>query len=129
MQKKVALVGRILLGLVFFIFGLNFFFNFIPMPPPSAASQKLMEGMMAVGYIFPVVKVLEVLCGFLLLTGFFVPLALLILAPIVVNIAIIHFFFDLSGAPMAALLIVLMGLNAWAHRSVFSHVLKAKTTV
>lgn len=126
MQKKVGVVARLILGLIFFVFGLNFFLNFIPMPPPSEASQKLMGALFGIGYLFPLVKTLEVVCGLLLISGFFVPLALLILAPIVVNIACIHFLIDTSGAPMAALLLVLGLVTAWSYRSTFAPLLKAK---
>lgn len=126
-MKKVFLGSRILLGLVFFVFGLNFFLHFIPTPPPKETMKNLFEGMMAMGYLLPVVKTMEVFCGFLLLLNLFVPLALLILAPIVVNIVIIHFYYDLSGAPMAGIIIVLMVLNALAHKNTFAPLLKAKS--
>ncbi|MFN3698194.1 MAG: DoxX family membrane protein [Pseudobdellovibrio sp.] len=126
MGKKITLGARIILGLIFFVFGLNFFLNFIPTPPPPESMKNMMEGMMKLSYLLPVVKTLEVACGALLLLGLFIPLTLLILAPIVVNIAIIHFVYEPSGAPMAAGIIVLMLILAWSHRKVFSPLLKIK---
>lgn len=127
MKQKLTLAARLILGLLFFVFGLNFFLNFIPTPPPSEAMKTMMGGFMAIGYLLPIVKVLEVICGALLLAGIFVPLALLILAPIVVNIAIIHFVYELSGAPMAAIIIALMLTVAWSQKHVFGPILKIKS--
>jgi uncharacterized membrane protein YphA (DoxX/SURF4 family) len=125
-MKHAFTAARIILGLMFFVFGLNFFLQFIPMPPPKEEMKAMMEAFFTIGYLMPVVKTIEVLSGLLLISGFFVPLALLFLAPIVVNIAIIHFVYDLSGAPMAAIIILLMLTNAWAQKDKFASILKIK---
>lgn len=90
MNKHVVTGARILLGLIFFVFGLNGFLNFIPTPPMPENVMKFMGGMMAAPYFFPVLKGCEVICGLLLLTNKKVPLALLILAPICVQIFLFH---------------------------------------
>ena len=125
-MKNIFLGTRILLGLIFFVFGLNFFLNFIPTPPPDETMKKMMEGIMAMGYLLPVVKTLEVISGLFLLIGIFVPLILLILAPIVVNIAIIHFVYAPAGAVMAIALIALMLVQAYAYKERFLPLLKIK---
>jgi len=126
-MQKVFLGARIILGLIFVVFGLNFFLHFIPMPPPGPQeAQEYLGALFKTGFIFPIIKVLEVVFGLALLFGIFVPLALVILAPIVVNIALVHFILDRSGAGMAALLIVLMLLVAWSYRSDFAVLFKAK---
>jgi len=110
-MKKFPTVARVLLGLVFFIFGLNGFFNF--MPAPAAMPEKVtafMGGLMGTGYFFPFLKGLETLCGALLLSGAFVPLALVVLAPIIVNIFLFHAFLMPSGLPVA---IVVVALEAY----------------
>lgn len=87
MKTKGPLIARWILGLIFFVFGLNGFFNFIPMPetmPEKMAT--FMGGLMASQYFFPLLKGTEVVCGALLLIGAFVPLALIVLAPIIINI-------------------------------------------
>lgn len=93
MKNKVPLIARIILGLIFFVFGLNGFFNFIPAPPsiPEGA-MKFSMAMMETGYFFPVLKATETICGFLLLSGFAAPLALVILAPITLQITLFHSF-------------------------------------
>ncbi len=101
-MKKIPLIARVIMGLIFFVFGLNGFFNFIPMP--EVMPEKLVvftNGLMAAGYFFPLLKGTEVICGALLLAGVFVPLALIVLAPIILNIFLVHVFLAPDGLPMA----------------------------
>jgi putative oxidoreductase len=92
MKAKIPCIARILLGLIFFVFGLNGFINFIPYDPNQVppAAMAFSGAMMATGYFFPVLKATEVICGALLLSGFYVPLALVILAPITIQIFLFH---------------------------------------
>lgn len=109
MKEKLPLIARIILGLIFFIFGLIGLLNL--MPPPDNLPEKLKafnEGMMASGYFFPLLKATEVLCGAMLLSGLFVPLALVILAPISIHIFLVHAFLAPDGLIMAVLIGVLM---------------------
>ncbi len=93
MRTKVYFGSRLLLGLLFFVFGLNGFLNFIPAPADMpAAAQAFMGGMMSASYFLPVLKGTEVICGLLLLSGFAAPLALVILAPITLQILLFHGF-------------------------------------
>lgn len=127
---KYAVIGaRILLGLVFFVFGLNGFLNFIPVPPgiPEAAME-FSAAMMKTGYFLPFVKGTEVIVGLLLLSGFFVPLALVILAPITLNILAYHLFLT-PGLENAIMGIVIIGLQlflAWHYRDRYQPLLRAK---
>jgi uncharacterized membrane protein YphA (DoxX/SURF4 family) len=122
-------IARVLLGLMFFVFGLNGFLNFIPQPPKEsmpAAIVAFTEAMMATGYFLKLVKGTEMLVGALLLLNRFVPLALTVLAPIIVNIVAIHAFLAPSGLGMA---IVILGLElylAWAYRAAFRSMLGAR---
>lgn len=115
MKTKLPLAARILLGLIFSVFGLNGLVmmitgaGFIPMPPPPPEVMAKMGGLFTLGYLMPLVKILEVVAGVLLLAGVFKRLALVLLAPIVVNIACVHVFVDPSGLPMAVVLIGLTG--------------------
>lgn len=100
-MEKLTLGVRIFLGLIFFIFGLNGFFNFIPVPPMDEQAGAFMGALVATGYFFPMVKIVEIICGALLLFGAFVPLALVSLAPIIINIFFFHAFLAMDGLPMA----------------------------
>lgn len=125
-MNKVFLGSRLILGLIFLVFGLNGFFQFIPMPPPSEAMMKFAGGLMSTGYFFPFLKGTEVICGILLLSGFFAPLALVILAPITLNILMVHTFLDRSGAPMAIAIIIMQLIAAYGYKDRYASLLKAK---
>lgn len=107
-MKNVTLVARILLGLIFFVFGILGLLNLLP-PPPNLPEnmQTFMKGMMATGYFFPLLKMTEIVCGLLLLSGCFVPLALVVLAPVVLNIFLVHVFMGQDGLPIAIVIGVL----------------------
>jgi putative oxidoreductase len=100
-SNKLALAARFVLGLIFFVFGLNGFLQFIPQPPPPEDVKAFMTGMMSAPYFFPVLKGTEVICGLLLLSGRFQSLALVILAPIALQITLFHSTFAREGLPMA----------------------------
>src|SRR6188768_3359686 len=87
---KLPSAARILLGLVFFVFGLNGFLHFLPQPPMSGPPADFIGALFVSGYMFPLIKGTEVIASILLLTNRFVPLALAVLAPVVVNIVAFH---------------------------------------
>lgn len=89
-HTKTAL--RLLLGLIYFVFGLNGFFQFLPMPPLPEGAGQFLGALAGSGYFFPVLKATEVLAGAALLSGFFVPLSLVVLAPITLQIFLFHAF-------------------------------------
>lgn len=109
MKAKLPMIARILLGFIFFASGLAGLLNLIP--PPADLPEKLVTfntGLMASIYFFPLLKITETVCGLLLMIGFFVPLALVVLAPIVLNIFLVHAFLAPSGVPLALVLGLLM---------------------
>jgi len=116
--------ARVSLGLVFLVFGLNGFLQFIPMKPPEGAAGQFMGGLFAVGYFFPLLKGTEVVVGLLLLAGRLVPLALVLLAPITVNIAAFHLFVVPEGLGMALLIGLIQLYLALSYRDAFSGVLQ-----
>lgn len=89
MQKKIQLIVRILLGALFLLGGIAFFFTTPPTLPPGDMAT-FMAGLNASKYFFYLLKVTETLCGLCLVSDFFVPLALVVLAPIVINIFFVH---------------------------------------
>jgi hypothetical protein len=113
MFSKLAIGSRFILGLMFTIFGLNgvlmsFMGNgFIPMPPQPAIMLTIMGGFAATGYLMQLVSTLQFLSGLLLLSGFFINIAIIFLGPIIVNILGIHLFAERSGLPMAIFVIIL----------------------
>jgi uncharacterized membrane protein YphA (DoxX/SURF4 family) len=109
MKNKLRIVARILLGFVFFASGLVGLLNLVPTPPDLPEKlQAFNAGMMAAGYFFPLVKATETICGLMLLSGYFVPLALVVLAPVMLNIFLVHAFLAPSGIPLALIMGVLM---------------------
>lgn len=120
--------ARVLLGLCFFVFGLDGFLHFVPQPaePPSQGAMELGVAMMKSGYLFQLVKGTEVLCGALLLANRFVPLALVILAPVVVNIVAFNVFLAPMGIPMVAVILAIHVYLAWTHRDAYRPLLVAR---
>lgn len=125
--SKVKTAARLLLGAVFFVFGLNGFLHFIPQPPPSGDALTFIGGLAATGYFFPLLKATEVLAGLALLANRFVPLALVVLAPIVVNIVAFHAFLAPAGMVLPLFIVGLGAYLAYAERAVFAPLLRAKT--
>ena len=109
MKAKLLLIARLALGLIFALFGLNGLMmimtgsGFIPMPPPAPEFGEAMGGLFKLGYLMPLVKVLEIIGGVLLLIGVYKRLALILLIPIIVNIVGVHLFLDPSGLPIGIL--------------------------
>jgi hypothetical protein len=120
--------ARVLLGLVFFVFGLNYFVPFFP-PPKDPMPEGLVAfsgALMKTGYMLPLLKGTEVLVGALFLANRFVPLALAVLAPVIVNIVAVHAFLAPSGLPVALVVLALELYLAWAHRAAFRPMLQAR---
>lgn len=119
MKTKAVLGARLLLGLIFFVFGLNGFLNFLPAPPLEGRGLDFIMALVNTGYMFPVIKGIEVLAGILLLAGIAVPFALVLLAPIAVNILLFHTI--LAPAPALPLVILALGLFlAWNNKEKFA---------
>jgi uncharacterized membrane protein YphA (DoxX/SURF4 family) len=125
MSSKLATAARLLLGLGFTVFGLNFFLHFLPQPaPPPEAGAYL--GALVGGHVLLVVKVVEISTGLLLLSNRFVPLALTLLAPILVGITLFHATFEPAGLPVVAVFLGLELILAWSYRAAFAPMLQAK---
>jgi uncharacterized membrane protein YphA (DoxX/SURF4 family) len=128
-SRYLPTVGRVLLGLIFFVFGLNGFLNFLPQPSSVPEGALAFGGaLFKTGYMFPLLKGTEVIVGALLLSNRFVPLALALVAPIVVNIFAFHAFLAPAGLGLAAVIVALEVSLAWAYRDVFRPMLAARVT-
>ena len=118
-MKIAALISRILLGLVFVVFGLNGFLNFIKGPLPSGVAGQFLGALMQSHFVL-VISAVELAGGALLLANRYVPLALVLLGPVIVNIFFYHLLMDRSGLIIAIVVIILWGLIALRHRQYFS---------
>lgn len=118
--------ARILLGLIFFVFGLNGFLQFFPQPPMPEAAGAFAGALAATGYMFPLIKGIEVICGALLLAGQFIPLALVLLAPIIVNIVLFHAVLAPEGIVVSIVILVAELVLARANWSAYQPLLKRK---
>jgi len=124
-MRMAGLIARYLLGLIFLVFGANKFHSFIPMPAPTGLAGQFL-GALFVSHMLLFVAALEVIGGLLLLAGRYVPLALVLLGPVVVNIFLFDVTMDPSGLPIAVVTIVLFLLVFANVRSAFAGVFQAK---
>lgn len=114
-MKIASLVARLLLGLIFLVFGLNGFLHFIPMPPPKGAAAQFTGALFLSSY-WKIIFGVQVLGGLLLLANRFVPLALAILGAVIVNIVCFHIFMAPSGLPLAILVVLLWSIVALGNK-------------
>ncbi len=121
-MSKLPLIARIILGLIFTVFSINFFVPFLPMPEPTPEAGAFLGALMASGYMFYVIKIVELVGGIMLLIGICIPFALLLLAPIVVNIFLFHIFLDPAGFLMGLFIFLLELYLLYHYRSVFSKI-------
>ena len=124
----VTAIVRVLLGVMFLVFGLNGFLNFMPAPkdlPPDVITVS--TGLMKGGYM-AVVSATEIIVALLLLTNRFVPLALVLLAPIVVGIITFHIAIAPATIVPGILVLAMELYLAWAYRAAFRPLLRAKVS-
>jgi hypothetical protein len=126
-SARLAHAARYLQGAAFLLFGLNGFFQFLPAPPPApAAAMSFGAALLATGYMLPLIKGTEVIAGLLLLSDRHVPLALTLLAPILVNILAFHAFLAPSGLVLPIALLAAELYLAWSYRAAFAPMLQAR---
>ncbi len=127
-MTRITPITRTLLGLGFVVFSLNYFVPFLPSPGPLPASAiPFVTGFAGSGFM-TLVKVIELAAGLLLLSNRFVPLALALLAPIVVGIVTFHVLLAPAGIPIAIAFLVLELATAWRYRTAYAPMLRAKVT-
>src|ERR1700675_4976079 len=105
-MKIAALIARILLGLVFLVFGLNGFLQFIPGVLPPGLAGQFLNALMESHYVL-FVSAFQVAGGMLLLVNRYLPLGLTILGPVIVNIVLYHLLLDRTGLPIAIIVLIL----------------------
>ena len=126
-MKIAYIIVRVLLGLLFIFASIVVLFNLAQPPADLPARAKIfMEGMNASGYLMTLIKVTELLCGLAFVSGFFVPLATVVIAPITINILLYHIFVLPDGLPVAVFLVLANIFLAYYNWDKFKPVLEAK---
>ena len=126
-MKIATLIARILLGLVFLVFGLNGFLNFLSMGPMPTGLAGQFIGALFLSHYYWVVAALQIAGGLLLLVNRFVPLALVLLGPVIVNIICYHVFLNPNGAVMAAVVTILWFIVFYGKRQYFAGIFAQRT--
>ena len=126
-MKIVTLIARLLLGLIFVVFGLNGFLNFLSMGPMPSGLAGQFIGALALSHYFWVIAGLQIVGGVLLLVNRFVPLALVLLGPVIVNILLYHLLLNMSGVGLAIVVAILWFIVFYAHRQYFSGIFAQRT--
>lgn len=128
--RHIPTVARILLGLPLLVFGLNGFLNFIPQPEVAMpeGAMAFAGALMKTGYMMQLIGVTHLIVGVMLVTNRFVPLALALFAPFIVNSVAFHVFLERSGLGMALVFLAFELYLAWCYRSAYRPMLAARVT-
>ena len=124
-MRTASTIARYLAGVIFLVMGLNGFLNFIPLPPPGGMAGQFMGALYVSHYLW-VIFAFQVIAGVLLLVNRYVPLAVAILAPVLVNILTFHVLMAPSGLPMALVVAVLWVLIFIEVRPAFSGLFQSR---
>jgi putative oxidoreductase len=124
-MRIVSTIARYLAGVIFLVFGLNGFLNFIPLPPPGGIAGQFMGVLYASHYLW-VIFAFQVVAGVLLLVNRYVPLAVAMLAPVLVNILTFHALMAPSGLPLALVVALLWALIFVDVRSAFTALFQSR---
>ncbi|HEV8591220.1 MAG TPA: DoxX family membrane protein [Pyrinomonadaceae bacterium] len=125
-MKIAMIIVRTLMGLLFMFGAIVVLFNLVPKPELTGVTKTFNEGLDSVGYFWYLLKITELLCGLAFVTGRFVPLATVVIAPVIVNIFMFHAFIDRSGLPVAIFLVLANAFVAYYYRDAYAGLLKAK---
>ena len=125
-MRPASVIARYLAGVIFLVFGLNGFLNFIPLPPPGGIAGQFMGALYASHYLW-VIFASQVIAAVLLLVNRYVPLAVAVLAPVIVNILVFHALMAPSGLPLALFVTVLWALIFVDARPAFSGLFQSRS--
>lgn len=126
-MKILTLIVRLLLGLIFVVFGLNGFLNFLSMGPMPSGLAGQFVGALVLSHYFWVVAALQIAGGALVLVNRFVPLGLVLLGPVIVNIILYHLFLNPTGTGVAIVVAILWLIVFYGHRQYFSGIFAQRT--
>lgn len=125
-MKIATIIVRILLGLIYVMASIVVLFNLVKAPEPTGATKTFMDGIKATKYLLPFIKLTELTCGLLLLSGRFVPLATVMIFPVTLNIVFFHSFVAPEGLVTAIVLLAANLFLAYACRKNYQTLLAAK---
>ncbi|NRA65378.1 MAG: DoxX family membrane protein [Pseudobacteriovorax sp.] len=128
MKTKLHTISRVLFGLIFLVFGLNGFLQFMPTPPVTESAGALLGALAQTGYFFPMIKIIEILVGILLLANVFAPLAAVVITPVLIGITSIHIFLNPAGLPMMIVLHVVHGFIVFGYKAYYQKLFAKKAT-
>jgi putative oxidoreductase len=124
-MRTASVVARYLAGVIFLVMGLNGFLNFIPLPPPAGVAAQFVGALYVSHYLW-VIFAFQVIAGVLLLVNRYVPLAVAMLAPLIVNILTFHALMAPSGLPLAFFVAVLWAAIFFDVRPAFSGLFQSR---
>jgi putative oxidoreductase len=125
-MKIAYIIVRVLMGLLFIFGSVAFFLKLGGEPQLEGNMKTYFEGLAASIYFLPFLKITELVCGIALVAGRFVPLACVILAPIIINILFVHIFLETTGLPVAILLVLANSFLAYYNRDKYKPLFEAK---
>lgn len=128
-MRIAVIIVRVLMGLLFIFSVVAYsaiFFKLVPQPEITGNAKIFTDGVNVTGYFMPLVKITELLCGIAFVSGFYVPLATVVIAPIIINIFLFHVFVDTSGMPVGIFLVLANLFLAYANWDKFKPLLQAK---
>ena len=125
-MKIAVIIVRILVGLLFIVGSVAFFLKLGGEPQMNENMKTYFNGLTASIYFLPLLKITELVCGIALVSERFVPLALVILSPIIVNIFFVHTFLAPEGLPVAIFLVLANSFLGYAYLDKFKPMLAAK---
>ncbi|MBI5020052.1 MAG: DoxX family membrane protein [Ignavibacteriales bacterium] len=123
-MKIALIIVRSLMGLLFLFSSITFLFKLITPPEPTGTMKIFSDGLEASVYLLPTVKIIELICGIAFLSGRFVPLAAVLISPIIINIFFIHAFLAPEGLPVAIFLVLANLFIAYNYRESYKPLLK-----
>ncbi len=125
-MKIATIIVRVLLGLLFLFASISYFFMTTPPPIPEGPMKTFNDGLAASGYMMNLVKIIELVCGIAFVTGFFVPLANIVILPISVNIFLIHAFLSPAELPIAVGVLLANLFLIYAYRDRYAALFTAR---
>ncbi len=128
-MKIAVIILRTLMGLLFIFASSVYFLNMIQAPEMTGPIKTFNEGLAAAPYFMTLLKTTELVCGILLVSGYFVPLALVLLAPVIVNIFFVHATMAPEGLPTAIIVVLIEAFLGYAYRKSYAPLFVARAPI